>query len=252
MLPILNLGPLSINSQLLIIFAGIWIGISFSEKYAPLRGISSSKIGNLIFTALIAGIIGARLGYVMQYFSFFVNDPLAIVALKPVMFDLATGLLVGILSAYVYIQKKRLNLLSVLDALVPGLAIFSLAMGFSHLASGDAYGIPTSLPWGIFLWGELRHPTQIYEIITAIIIIIAIWPKRRVNEADDPKLSAGLTLFLFLTLHAGSQILIESFKADSALFYSGIRTAHFIWWLVLLVSLLQLNRLLRPILSENE
>ena len=252
MLPILNLGPLSINSQLIIIFAGIWIGLSFSEKKAPLRGISSSKIGSLIFTALIAGIIGARLGYVMQYFSFFVKDPLAIIALKPVMFDLSTGLLVGVLSAYVYIQKNRLNLLNVLDALVPGLAIFSLAMGFSHLASGDAYGIPTSLPWGIDLWGEIRHPTQIYEIITALIIMIAVWPKRGMSESDNPKLPAGLTLFLFLTLHAGSQILIESFKADSELFYSGIRTAHILWWLVMLVSLIQLNRLLRPILSENE
>lgn len=252
MIPIFNLGPVSINMQLLILFAGLWIGVSFSEKYAPLRGIRGRYIENLIFISLIAGFVGARLGYVMQYFSIFLQNPLAIFSIKPVMFNPEAGLLVGCISGFIYAQKKAMNFWPVLDSLTPGLAVFGIALGFSHLATGDAYGIPTTLPWGIELWGEVRHPTQLYEIFAAIFITFMIWPKKPQRALKEKsELLEGLTGLRFFIFYAGTKIVIETFRANSALLAGNIRAAQVLWWIVMAVCLIQMNKIIRRNSQED-
>ncbi len=46
-----------------------------------------------------------------------------------------------------------------------------LAVPLANLASGDAFGAPSSLPWAIELWGAARHPVQIYEAVAAGLIL---------------------------------------------------------------------------------
>ena len=62
----------------------------------------------------------------------------------------------------------------VLDALAPGLAVFMVFLGASHLLNGDAFGAPSRLPWAIFQWNEYRHPAQLYEILLAVGILLVI------------------------------------------------------------------------------
>ncbi|KPV54953.1 hypothetical protein SE17_00645 [Kouleothrix aurantiaca] len=48
------------------------------------------------------------------------------------------------------------------------------------LLSGEAFGLPTSMPWGVPLFGTIRHPTQIYFALTALISLgILVWLARR-------------------------------------------------------------------------
>ena len=41
------------------------------------------------------------------------------------------------------------------------------------LLSGEAFGAPTSLPWGVPLFGAVRHPTQIYLALAALESLLA-------------------------------------------------------------------------------
>jgi phosphatidylglycerol:prolipoprotein diacylglycerol transferase len=147
------------------------------------------------------------------------------------------GLLVGILAPVIYGQRKELPLWSTLDALAPSLAIFSIALGFSHLSSGDAFGRVSHVPWTIELWGANRQPTQVYEIISgALILGMVLW-------AGKSKLAAGSTFTLWVALTALARLLLEPLRGDSVIVLNNVREAQLISLVTLLFALLILHAL---------
>jgi len=138
---------------------------------------SFQQLYNLVFVGLIAGVIGARLTYLITYPEAFSSSPLSLVSLNPGLLDPLGGLAVGTIAAIIYAQRVKLALWSVLDALTPLLAVMMIALGISHLASGVAFGAETQAPWAIELWGARRHPSQVYEILSATAILAVLWPE---------------------------------------------------------------------------
>jgi prolipoprotein diacylglyceryltransferase len=235
MLPVLQVGPLAIQLPGLLLLAGVWLGASLVEKQAPRLKIPAAALNNMIFLALVLGLISARLWYALRYLSVYLENPLSLLALNPTTLAPAEGALTGMLAALIYAQRKRLPLWGTLDALAPGLAAFSLAVGFSHLASGDAFGAPADLPWSIELWGARRHPSQIYEILLAGLVFAVIL---------EARLHAPFPGFLFLgwmVLTAASRLSLEAFRGDSVVVLGAVRLAQLISLGLLLAALLGLH-----------
>jgi prolipoprotein diacylglyceryltransferase len=138
-------------------------------------------------------------------------------------------MLTGLIAAVVYGGRKDLRLLQTLDVLTPGLAVFGLALGFSHLSSGDAFGAPSSLPWAIELWGEGRHPTQVYEILVALLSLALVWRIRKW------KVFSGFLFLSWLGLAALSRLLIEGFRGDSVIVFGSLRSAQVVSLVVLVL-----------------
>ena len=236
MLPVLNIGPLALQVPGLIIIIGIWLGLSFSERLT--NSIKPSVLYNLVLITLLFGVVGARIGYVLEFPSAFSDNPLNIISLNLTLFNLFAGIGVGLIAAIIYGQKKQLPLWGILDALTPLFAVFLIAFGISNLASGNAYRSPTDLPWGIDLWGSRRHPTQVYEILLGTIIlmiILALIIKNR-NKQD------GIIFLVFVACSAFARIFTETFRGDSTVIFTGIRSAQLIAWLILAISLWALGK----------
>ena len=147
MLPVLQVGPLAIQLPGLLLLAGVWLASSVIEKQAPRLKLSAAILSNMIFLGLVVGLVSARIWYALRYLNVYLENPLSLLALNPITLAPTEGALSGMLAALIYAQRKGLPLWGTLDALAPGLAVFSLALGFSHLASGDAFGAPAELPW---------------------------------------------------------------------------------------------------------
>ncbi len=192
MFPILQIGPLAIQTPGLILIAGIWLGLTLAERHASRYQLETELIDNLVLTSMIGGILGARLGYVIQYPSAFFANPISIISLNPGLLDLWTGLATALIVAFAFGQRKRMDFWPTLDALTPGLAVFAVALGFSHLASGSAFGMPADVPWAFHLWGENRHPSQVYEILAAISILVLFWPEKGVLFNQSHKLTRAV------------------------------------------------------------
>jgi phosphatidylglycerol---prolipoprotein diacylglyceryl transferase len=233
MLPVLQVGPLAIQLPGLAIILGLWLGLILAERNAPRRGIHAATLYNLVFISLISGLLGARLLYVAQYPQAFTANPLNLISLNPGLLDLWGGVACAIMAALVYGQRKKLPLWSTLDALTPAFAIVSISMSIANLASGNAFGSPTSLPWGIELWGAVRHPTQIYETLLATMILLIIWRK----GVESSMITPGLLFFIFLALTAGARLFLEAFRGDSYLVANGLRSAQLVAWLLLATGL---------------
>jgi prolipoprotein diacylglyceryl transferase len=238
MFPVLQLGPLSMQTQGLFLLAGLWIGWMWLEKGANTR-VQPGLLSNILSIFLLISILSARLIYVAQHLSTFFESPLSIFALSTTMLDLPGGVMIGFIVALIYIQRKKIGFLSTLDGLTPFFMVMQVALGFANLASGEAYGMPTRMPWGFELWGAFRHPSQAYEIIAALIILALVWFTKRDNEAD------GLLFFRFLALSAAARLFLEAYRGDSAMLTPFLRLPQLAAWLILAFSLWQIGKLIK-------
>lgn len=251
MLPILQIGPLAVPAPALIVLLGFWIGLELMEKQASYFNVEPGPLYSLILVSVIAGLLGARFVYALRAPAAFLVNPLNLLALLPQMFDPTGGVLAALLAGLVYRWVKHMPLWPNLDALTSLFAVLGVALGLAHFASGDAFGAPTQVPWAINLWGEMRHPSQVYEVLAALLIAAAVWPHLRAL----PRLAQarpGLRWWIFLALSAGARLFLETFRGDSMLLLNVFRTAQVIAWLVLALSLWQIGRRLSPPASMAE
>jgi len=238
MLPTLRLGSLAIQSAGLIIIIGLYLGLILAEKRLARAIITPNTLYNIAFLGILSGILGARLLFIIEYMKLFISAPENIISLDTELLDPIGGGIVAGATIIFYAKKKKLPLWNILDSFTPTFAVFFISLGMAHLASGAAYGTPTSLPWGILLWGEMRHPTQIYETMLALIILILLW--KRLGLQDLP----GKTFLLFLTMTSGSQILVQLWRGDGALIIGGFRVTQVVAWIMMAIALIFLDRIM--------
>lgn len=236
MLPILQIGPFAIQTPGLILLVGVWIGLWLSEKYSDRYAISGPQIYNLALISIGAGIVAARLAYVVRFPDAFLLSPASLISINPGLLDPAVGLLVGFLAGLIYAQRIKVPFLDTLDALTPLFATMMATINLANLASGSGYGRPSELPWAIELWGTTRHPSQVYAFLASILILIIVTVFNRRFR------TTGMVFLVFTAMVAGAALFLEAFKADSHLLSNGIRSAQLIAWVILGVSLFAIWR----------
>ena len=216
-----------------------WIGLALADNRAGRSGFDARVLDNLAFALTAAFLIGGRFFYAAEHLSVFVQSTLSLISPNTALFDNWGGLTVAGITGFVFGQRNKLALWPTLDALTPLLATLAVGLGFSHLASGAAFGKETDLPWAWQLWGANRHPTQVYEIIAALLILGFTWFRKR-------KLKPGGDFLSFVVLTSGSRLIIEAFRGDSTLVLGGLRVAQVSAWIILALSLLGLERVVFP------
>ena len=229
MFPFLRLGPFLLQMPLLVLLIGAWVGLPFIEKQSSRLNLNKEMVNNLVSYGLIGGIIAARLAYAAQYISIYLSSPFSLFSLNTNTLSPDLGLVAGMLLAIGYGYRQKLPFRKTLDALAPGLAFFMIMLGVSHLLSGNAYGAVTRVPWAVYLWAEYRQPTQVYEIVLALIIFLITFFRMLPAHTD------GLRFIQFVSLSATARIFIEGFRGDSAVLFDGYRIAQLVSLSILVI-----------------
>ena len=216
--------------HLILLLAALWIGLALAETRASRHNVPKEVLNNILYYSLFGFILGGRVLYAFENLSAFAKSPLSLISLNLDLFDPLAGLMVAVLVGFVYGSRHKLTFWSALDALTPLFALFMVGLALSNLAAGTAFGSPTDLPWGIELWNAIRHPTQIYELIAALLIFAVIWFRKAGT-------TAGSDFLIFTALNAGARLFIEAFRGDSTLILGGLRQAQIFAWILLLVAL---------------
>lgn len=173
MFPIIEIGPLAIQAAgffLLISFAlGTWLTGKFSEAL----GTNSDSIENGILLILGVFLISARLGFVLQNPQIFIENSGEIISLSPKSLNINFGILVSAITTAVLAQRNHLPLWPTLDTLSPLLILLVIGTHLANFANGNAFGLPTELPWGLEIWGAKRHPVQLYAL--TLLAAYSLW-----------------------------------------------------------------------------
>jgi phosphatidylglycerol:prolipoprotein diacylglycerol transferase len=234
MFPVIQLGPLAIQAGGLILIAGLWLGLALAERYASKSGVEADILYQLTFIAVAVAALGGRFVYVARYPAEFIASPMSVISLNPGLLDPWGAFATATIGGLIYLQRKHIPLWAALDGLTPTLAVLSFAVGLSHLATGQAFGAPTGSPLTLHLWGANRHPTQVYEMLAAGLIWLAVRPGYELFKPACP----GDRFLVWAALSAASTLFIEGLRADSLLLPGGFRTVQILAWIGLATALI--------------
>ena len=232
MFPNLSIGPVSLPVPSLIIIIGFWLGITITEQKTKQSSLDPDFIEKLLWVILISGVIGTRLSFIANNLQAFKGNIVSIVSINPNLFDSTGGILIAIAVGFIIITKNKIPGWKLLDLLTPFIIILLISIGLSKFASGDGFGIKTDMPWGISLWGEKRHPVQLYYVVVDIIVFLITMKKFPIKS------SAPGTMFLqFSILTSSLYLFISGFQEIQLNTIYGLHLNKIALWFLLALSL---------------
>lgn len=218
---IFDLGSLQIRWYGLFFALAFYLGYLILEKQVFKReGLSIGLLDQLATFVVIGTVIGARLGHVLFYEpASYLKDPLSI--LKIWEGGLAShGAAIGILLAlWLFVRKSGKSYLWTIDRVVIVVALGGFFIRMGNLMNSEIYGHFTSLPWGfIFVRdgeSDPRHPTQIYEALSYLLLFFGLMVYYRKNFKT---MIEGTIFGIFLIILFGVRFLIEFVKEPQVTF----------------------------------
>jgi phosphatidylglycerol:prolipoprotein diacylglycerol transferase len=236
-----EIGPFTVYSYGLMLALGFIAGsYLFVSEFKRLK-LDPNIANNITLIALVAGIAGAKLLFIIENWSSFVRDPAGLI-FNPGGLTFYGGLILAIFSVYLYGKKKGIKFLTITDAISPGLILgYGIGRIGCHLSGDGDYGFPTTLPWGTdysngtyppsialrdfpeitsqFPGGIVPdnipcHPTPIYEFIACALICWFLWSIRKKTTPT------GKLFMIYLILSGVERLFVEFIRLNKRIIFN--------------------------------
>lgn len=216
----LAIGPIAIRWYALAYLAGVLLGAGYGFLLLRNQGLwhrgappfPAKDIWDFAFWAMLAIVIGGRLGYVLFYnLPYYAAEPLQILNTLDGGMSFHGGMAGLMVAAIFFTRSRGGNWLSALD-LLGAVATIGIFLGrVANFINAELYGAPTSLPWGvIFPTDPLqvpRHPSQLYEAaLEGVLLFLVI---RLATHGFHALRKPGLVAGIFAIGYALSRMLVE-------------------------------------------
>ncbi len=237
MYPLLQVGPFRLSTGGLLLLMAVIIGSWLLGRVARARGGAALVIEaeRCLYPTLLGAVVAGRLWYGLFNWDLYSRTPGLFLALRVGDLAFPGALLGGALTAYLWCQWRGFDRLALAESAALTLPLAQAIGSMGLFFSGEAFGVPTQLPWSISLFGAARHPTQLYFAAASLLSLGALhWLARR----HPP---SGTLMASYLGLQGLTLLLVEALRADSLLLPGGIRAAQVVGLALLLVALQSLR-----------
>ncbi len=206
-----SIGGLSVYSYGVFMVIAVISGYFFLVKTASLRGISEKSVSYFFTGAVIWGLIGARLFYVLIDIRSFVSSPLEFFALQRGGLVFSGALLGGIGWVIYASKKRRISFLNIADITVPALALGYAIARIGCFMAGCCYGSVTDSACGVVFPGNSHpvHPVQIYSVIASAMFAFILY-----RALKSSRINRGMVFALYLVLYGSFRVAIEFLRGD--------------------------------------
>ncbi len=214
----------------LAMLTGILVILLIRRKY--FKDISVDIICDISFLLIFAGLVSARLYYVIMDYSYFFRHPEEIPAIWNGGISIQGAIIGGIIFGLFYTKSMKISFLRYADLFSFGIITGQAIGRWGNFFNSEAFGLPTNLPWKLFIPFASRpleyrnyeffHPTFLYESLLNICIFIILYLvlKKFTNRHD------GFIFFLYIILYSLVRIIVESLRIDSVLNIGYFHIAH--------------------------
>ena len=257
--PILfRFGSTIIYTYTILLDVGLVCGLVVACLEGKRRGITSERIADAAFWALVAGIAGGRIGYVLANQEYFVENFREAFYIWEGGLAFQGAFLAGLLALFLYSAYHKLPFLALADTAALGLALGQVFGWLGCLMSGCAYGLESHGATSILAHLSLylpdiyginapRFATQPLASALSLVIFTLLWTTRRRWPFDyaqgrpfDPSVELrassaqegplpGFAFTLYLLLYAGGQFLLEFTRGDEAVYWGPWRISQWIY-----------------------
>ena len=189
------------------VLTGLWISVRNSERL----GINGDKAWNLGILVVLCGIIGAKVLYVVNEWSYYSAHANEIFSINTLQAGgvFSGGLLAAFMAAAWYVWKHQMPALGTCDAFAPGLALGHAVGRIGCFAAGCCYGKPTERWWGVVFHNPLANsitgtplgvrlePTQLFESAVELAnFFFLMWLLKR-RKFDGQVIGAFMFIYGF-------------------------------------------------------
>lgn len=230
----IRIGSIHIRWYSIILMIAVIFAYLIICKEAKKKTAKDDLIINTLFYGLLFGILGARIYFVLFNMNYYINNPLEIFMIWNGGLAIHGGILFGLLFLIIYSKKNNINLLLLLDLIIPGLIIAQAIGRWGNFFNQEAYGrvvslsflkklyLPNFIIQNMYIDGHYREPTFLYESFFSFLGFIVIVLLRKNNN-----LKVGQLTGLYLIWYGIERLIIETFRSDSLMF-SNIKIAQLI------------------------
>jgi phosphatidylglycerol:prolipoprotein diacylglycerol transferase len=213
--PHIDLGPVDLQT----------FGICFAAAFlasGALLGVRLKELGRpadwayeAVFAALVGGLVGSRVDYMIQNWDKVSDDLLGSIFSGSGLVWFG-GLVGGAAGVLIWAHRRGFVGAMLLDACAAPLAVGYAVGRVGCQLSGDGdYGEPSSLPWamsypdGTVPTTQEVHPTPVYETLSMGVVAVVLWHLR-------DRLAPGCLFALYLVLAGLERFLVEFIRRNDA------------------------------------
>ena len=265
-LPVLGGAPIT-SFGVFMLFAFLTAGYATRAELARM-GYDPEKAWDFVFMAVVGGILGAKIYYILLNYPRLLTDPWGLILSRGGLVWYGGFLLAAALVIW-EVRRSKLPLGRMADAVAPPLAIAYAVGRMGCFLVGDDWGRPTDSWVGIAFprgtpattvtnieqqfgivvdpaliekYGQVVpvHPTQLYEIAMSTLIFFFLWRIR------DHRHTPGWLFMLWLALAGVERFVVEIFRAKDDRFFGVLTLAQMISVGILAVGIAGMVRLKAP------
>ncbi len=234
---IFKIGPVTIYSYGLMAAIGFLLGGYLLERELARVGRNKELAGSIIISAIIGGIVGSKIYFILENLSLLKEDFFGTVFSGAGLVWYG-GLIGGFLAVVWWIRRKNLPFLLVADLMGP-LLLLGQGMGrVGCFLSGDGcYGPPSDVPWamsfpnGVVPTLEKVHPTPLYDTILLVSFFFLLWMLRKKN------FKPGTIFGLFGVFMGIERFFTEFYRTNPKTIFDALSQAQFISILLFLAGI---------------
>ncbi len=181
MFPVLRLGPVEIHLYSICILTAFIVSGALAYREAKRRGRLNESTLMVGAVGLVSAVLGAKIGMLMFL------GPAEFWRLLPTIPAHGSTLFGGLIGGYIGVTvTERLMHVDRCtgDLIAPFLPLGQAIGRLGNFLAGDAYGLPSGLPWAIQQAGARRHPVQLYELVLDLALFAFLLRQRRVSFRD--------------------------------------------------------------------
>ena len=218
MFPVLiKIGPLTIHTYGFVIAIGFLVALTLALREAKKTDLPKESIVDIGFYALLAGIIGSRLFFILTNRQYFSEHPIDMVKIWEGGLVFYGGVLFAVPTVIWYAKKRGLPLWQIADIWAPSIAIGHAIGRLGCFCAGCCYGKPAEgLPWAVTftnpdslaIIGTPLHPTQLYESAAELLNFLILITLRRYQTFK------GQLFLIYILNYSIIRSAVEIFRGD--------------------------------------
>ena len=240
---LIDLDVIQIRWYSALILVACFLVLYLTQNEAQRFGVQREFVFNMLFWALITGIIGARLYYVLFNLDIYLKDPIEILKIWNGGLAIHGGLIFGLLTIVSYCKKYKVRVVRMLDFLVVPLLLGQAIGRWGNFFNQEAHGAATSVAYlqrimipdfiidGMTIDGVVYTPTFLYESIVCLIAFIVLLFVRRGKYTKVGTMTAS-----YLMVYGILRFFIEMSRTD-ALMIGGFKIAQIASIIMIIIGL---------------
>lgn len=205
-------------------------------------GIAPHHILDLCLYAIISGILGARILYVILNWDYYIMHPVEIFLLNKGGLVFYGGFIAALITAILVVKRRKLPIWGIADIVILYLPLGQAIGRIGCFLNGCCYGKPTTSILGVqfpeysfaasqFGIEHLVHPTQIYSSLADVLIFLILGSRMRYR------------ILWYMFLYGTARFILEFFRADNPAVFYGLNIPQIISIIMIIIALILYGRI---------